>query len=312
MLGRTANGLFWMNRQIERAENMARLVDTGLHMVSSRSAGGGDEWLSVLKSSGTEHIFNAHHEDADSQKVANFLLRDRDNPSSVLSSIDQARNNGRMVRTALTRDAWEALNEAWMTLTEMLRRQVSHGELPDVLRAIKRETAHVRGAIEGTMLRNENSLFMRLGRFLERADNTARILDVKYYVLLPSVKWVGSSLDTIQWESILRSVSVHRAYRWAYDSPYNAADVADFLILNQQMPRSLAYCYRMIGSSLAGLEEAYGERENCHKRCDDIRSTLSVSSIDEIFDQGLHEFLAGFILDNNQLSIDIGEAYRFN
>ncbi len=311
MLGRTANGLYWMNRQIERAENMARLVDTGLHLVSSR-ANGGDEWLSVLTSAGAEKAYAELHNEDDREKIIDFLLRDRRNPSSVLSTIEQARNNGRMVRTALTRDTWEALNETWMKLNDMLRRPVGQGDLPDVLRAIKHETAHVRGAAMGTMLRNENYIFMKLGTHIERADNTARILDVKYYVLLPSAKWVGSSLDTIQWESILRSVSAHRAFRWAYDSAYNASDIADFLILNRKMPRSLAYCYQIIGESLAELEDVYGSRHSCHDQAERIRSGFSVGSIQDIFDRGLHEFLSAFIEDNNRVSMEIAEAYRFD
>ena len=145
-----------------------------------------------------------------------------------------------MVRTALTRETWESINEAWMALKRMLATPVDETELPSVLDAIKRETALIRGSFHGTTLRNENFDFAQLGTFIERADNTARILDVKYYVLLPSIAWVGSTLDNYQWESILRSVSAHRSYRWVYEADYRPTNIADYLILNGRMPRSLA------------------------------------------------------------------------
>ncbi len=300
-----------MNRSIERAENMARLLDTGLHMASTRAMGSGDEWASILMSAGAEKAFSERHDEHTLENVADFLLRDRTNPSSVLSSIELARTNGRMVRTALTRDTWEALNEAWMVLGDLMKKPVDQRDLPRVLNAVKRETALVRGTAHGTMLRSDKFSFLRLGTYLERADNTARILDVKYYVLLPSVKWVGSSLDNRQWESILRSVSAHRAYRWSYDSPYNPTDISDFLILNSRMPRSLSHCYKMIDECLCELDAAYDNRHDCHNKADSIRAKLSVSSIDDVFEEGLHEFLVTFIRDNYQLSQDISEAYRF-
>src|SRR5690606_33865378 len=135
--------------------------------------------------------------------------------------------NARMVRTALTRETWESINEAWMALKRMLLRRVVERNLPNVLDAIKRETSLIRGAFHGTMLRNEIFDFAQLGTLIERADNTARILDVKYYVLLPSVAWVGSPLDNQQWQTILRSVSAHRSYRWMYGG-YEAANIADY------------------------------------------------------------------------------------
>ena len=145
-----------------------------------------------------------------------------DNPSSVLSCIIAARSNARMVRTALTREAWESVNVAWLNLKTMLAEPVAESLLPRVLHQIKRETANILGSFHGTMLRNEIFNFASIGTYMERADSTARILDVKYYVLLPAVSYVGTSLDNHQWESILRSVSAHRSYRWVYGVEYQA------------------------------------------------------------------------------------------
>lgn len=312
MLGRNANGLYWMNRYIERAENMARLVDAGLRLALTRTTSSADEWTSVVVSAGVEFAFLQRHTEFTASNVADFLLRDSSNPSSVMSAIDTARSNGRMVRTALTRETWESINEAWMSMKRLLAEPIDERDLPRILDQIKRETAFIRGSFYGTMLRNEIFDFSQIGTFIERADNTARILDVKYYVLLPSVSWVGSTLDNYQWESILRSVAAHRSYRWVYEADYKPTNIADFLILNSRMPRSLAFCYRNIAESLRYLEQEYGLRIKCHDTVDQTLSKLKVGSIKDIFDRGLHEFLVEFIGDNNSLGAQIAEEYRFN
>jgi uncharacterized alpha-E superfamily protein len=311
LLGRNANGLYWMNRYIERAENMARLVDAGLRMALTRTQDASEEWNSVLLSAGSDLSFSQKHHEYTAANVSDFLLRDTSNPSSAMSSIETARNNARMVRTALTRETWESINEAWMSLKRMLARPIDERDLPTVLDAIKRETALIRGSFYGTMLRNEIFDFSQLGTYVERADNTARILDVKYYVLLPSISWVGSSLDNYQWESILRSVSAHRSYRWVYDADYKPTNIADYLILNVRMPRSLTFCYRFLAEHLKFLADDYGERHACHTTVEKIQAMLKRGSIKDIFDHGLHEFLAEFIRDNTRLGDEIVQDYRF-
>jgi uncharacterized alpha-E superfamily protein len=311
LLGRTANGLYWMGRYIERAENMARLVDAGLRLALTRTESATDEWTSVVISAGATETFQAKHDTYTAEAVSDFLLRDRSNPSSVLSSMETARVNARMVRTALTRETWESINEAWMAFERMLAMPFDQRDLPRLLDAIKRETALIRGAFHGTMLRNEIFDFTQLGIFIERADNTARILDVKYYVLLPSVAWVGSSLDNYQWESILRSVSAHRSYRWVYEAEYKPVNIADFLILNRRMPRSLAYCYRMIQESLDFLADDHGKRHGCHATFGQTHDKLRNATIHAVLDRGLHEFLSDFISRNDVLGSEIARDYRF-
>jgi uncharacterized alpha-E superfamily protein len=311
LLGRTANGLYWMNRYIERAENMARLVDAGLRLALTRGANSADEWKSVLVSAGAYQAFSQSGRELNGPNVFDFLLRDTSYASSAMSSIETARSNARMVRTALTRETWESINEAWMSLKRMLAKPVDTRDHPSVLDAIKRETALIRGSFHGTMLRNEIFDFSQIGTFIERADNTARILDVKYYVLLPSVSWVGSSLDDYQWESILRSVSAHRSYRWVYEADYRPTNVADFLILDRRMPRSLAHCYRNIVESLGFLAESYGVRHPCHDTVERTNARLKAGTISEVFDTGLHEFLGEFVRDNNRLGDEIAAGYRF-
>jgi uncharacterized alpha-E superfamily protein len=312
MLGKTAGGLFWMFRFLERSENTARLVEAGHHMALTRSTDAAGEWASVVTTAGARLGFLERHDRFEAANVIDFLLRDRANPSSVMSVVEAARNNARLVRTALTREVWEATNECWMTLKEALARPVRIGELPAVLGAIRQHSALVRGAMHGTMLRNDIYDFARIGTFLERADNTARILDVKYHLLLPSAVSVGSSLDIAQWETILRSVSAQRAYRWLTGGDVSAMGIAEFLVLDRRLPRSLAFCHGKISENLGYLAADYGARHPCHDMADAVRERLDRQSIDAIFESGLHEFIEDFIRNNNALGLRIECDYRFN
>jgi uncharacterized alpha-E superfamily protein len=225
--------------------------------------------------------------------------------------IENARTNARSVRTALTREVWEAVNEGWMALKELLARPVREVSLGEVLAAIRRQATLVRGAVEGSMLRNENYNFFRIGTHIERADNTARILDVKYYVLLPSLAWVGSSLDNVQWESVLRSVSGERAYRWLNAGAMDPRGIAQFMILDQRFPRSLAFCIDKVRSNLRGLAHQYGCETSAHEQVRALGARFHELTIDAVFDEGLHEFLTAFIASNRQVAQAIERDYRF-
>lgn len=312
LLGRTASGLYWMHRYIERVENLSRMIDAGLRMTLTSATDAQATWSSVLVSSGAGEGFRESGRAADVESVADFLLRDGANPSSVLSCIEAARSNARMARTALTREAWESVNEAWMTIRGLLARPVAPSELQAVLDRIKREAVNMRGTFHGSMLRNEIFNFARLGTFIERADNTARILDVKYHLLLPSVSHVGGLLDNYQWESILRSVDAHRSYRWVYEVQYKPLNIADFLILNGRMPRSLRFCCGRLNNSLGHLAKDYGVTHPCHETAAKILQMLSDTSVERIFKRGLHEFLTDFISRNNSLGMEIAQAYNFD
>ena len=312
MLGRTANGIFWMFRYLERAENTARLLDAGFRLALTRGQNDANvEWQSVLVTIGQDIAFSSRHDEYQGPLVTNWILRDRDNPGSVLAMIENARSNARAVRTALTREVWEAINESWMTLRELLAKPIKASNLGEILAAIRRQSTLVRGAMDGTMLRNEIFNFARLGTFLERADNTARILDVKYYVLLPSVSLVGSSLDNAQWEMILRSVSGERAYRWLYGGAMDARGIANYLILDERFPRSLAFCYARLRSNMAGLAREHGGESHAHALLRNAGAKLHGSDIDSIVDYGLHQFIGDFLADNRQVADAIASDYRF-
>jgi uncharacterized alpha-E superfamily protein len=311
MLGRTANGLYWMFRYIERAENIARLMGAAMRVSLTRPGSGTEDWDGVLQSTGVLENYNNIHSKVTQADAIDYLLRERSNNSSVMCCIDHGRNNARMVRTALTRETWEATNEFWIAMKTLVARKPKTTELPDIVDEIKNRASLVRGAFHGTMLRNELYNFAKLGTNIERADSTARILDVKYYVLLPAAASIVSSIENVQWESILRSVSAHRAYGWVYDGEYNASNIADFLILNEQMPRSLAYCYGKIVSNLNFLASEYEERLPAHQTADAIYATLKEASIKQVMDRGLHEFLEDFVAKNAKLGQEITTGYRF-
>lgn len=309
MLGKTAGGLFWMFRFLERSENTARLIEAGFRIALTRP--GSEEWASVLKTAAADQAYAAAHGDVEQSRVIDFLLRDPNNPSSVMSSFAQARQNARLVRTAITREMWEAVNDAYMTLKTRLARPVAERDLPDVLAQIRQHSALVRGALHGTMLRNDVFDFCRMGTFLERADNTVRILDVKYYVLLPSVSQVGSSLDNVQWETILRSVSGVRAYSWLTQGKATPLGIADFLIFDPRMPRSLRYSITKIHSNLKMLEQQYGDRQTCQTTIDKIDQWLTTSNVNEVFEEGLHEVLTEFLCDIRALGSQIETDFKF-
>jgi uncharacterized alpha-E superfamily protein len=271
-----------------------------------------DEWRSTLQSAACEHAFDLKYPEVTGPKVISFLLFDDDNPSSVKSCLRTARNNGRAVRTALTRDVWESLNSTWNEFFQIKPSNITTDRLPGFLEWIRQRSMMFRGALLGTMLRTDNYFFSQLGNFIERADNTARILDVKYYILLPRPGDVGSEIDMQQWAQVLRSVSAHRAYRWFYrDSLYRPWLVAEFLILRDQLPRSLVFSYQWINNAMDGLATLYDCRYPCHDKAAETLRFLKNSSMDEIFQQGLHEFLQDFMKSNAELSRMIGQTYNF-
>ena len=244
--------------------------------------------------------------------VVEFLMADKDNPSSLLNALRAVRENARMTRTALTRDAWEAINDTWLELKDALNERAHKSDLPALLSSVRQRAAYVRGTIDSTMLRNDIYRFVTLGSMIERADNTARILDTKYYVLLPSSASVGSSLDRVQWEMILRSASAERSFHWLHGGEISPPAIVDFLVHDVRLPRSIAYCYDEIVSTLEALESEYGRRAACHDMAAAHEAHITASSSDLIIGTGLHEFLLDFIARNAQLSACIEADYRFS
>lgn len=310
MLGKTANGLFWMFRYLERSENISRMIEAGFRMGLTHATSD-TEWESILSAASAKEAYLQFHDTFEQDDVIFFLLSDKRNPSSVLNILEGARNNGRMVRTALTREVWETVNDSWLKLKDVLSKPLKRSELPNVLASIRQRSSNVRGALYGTMLQNDIFNFAMIGTFLERADNTVRILDVKYYVLLPSVSLVGSSVDNAQWETILRSASAERAFRWLYGGVTRPNAIVDFMILDPRMPRSLVFSLDKLAINLQLLEQEYGVENASTQRSQTMFEDIKKLNVDAIFSRGLHEFLQDYLNKNAELAKLIEADYKF-
>ena len=244
MLSRTAQNLFWISRYLERAELTARLLEVGYRIALMPSAGTGyqNEWSSILSVSGSDTGYKKKYGPPKQEHIEHYLFHDLDNPNSVASCVSNARENSRAVRTALTTQVWDVMNTGYQELQQLAKEKYSTANLPALCDWTKNRVSLIRGAIESTQLEDEGYDFLNLGYFIERADNTARLLDVKYYVLLPTPAAVGSEVDHYQWSTLLRAMSAYRAFRWAYGGLQTPHKVAHFLILNVACPRSLLHC----------------------------------------------------------------------
>ena len=274
------------------------------------------EWEGALSSLDALEAFHEGHEKLDEPAAIEFLTFDRDNPSSICNCLENARATGRAVRTALTTETWTAINEAWLELKRFeTRRRGAKGfdreALARFLDYVKKASLDFDGSCYRTMLRNDSYWFNRLGLFIERADNTARLLDVKYHLLLPETESVGGSLDYFQWVAILRSVSAATAYHWVYRDRIKPWLIADLLILKSAMPRSLISCYESIDRALDSIAREDGRSGAAQRQARAMLTRLERSTMDEIFQGGLHEFITAFVEDNARLSTTISEQYLF-
>jgi uncharacterized alpha-E superfamily protein len=313
MLGRTANGLFWMFRYLERAENTARLLEAALRMALTRDVVTAEaEWRSVIGTLGLQAAYEAAHEGYDGLAVWNFVLRGSTNPGNVRNMFGAVRSNARMARINISSDVWEAVNENWMRIDRLLARPVGQTGIGEALAAIRRAGTQVHGAFDGSILRDEGYHFSRAGTFIERADSTARILDMKYFLLLPSLSYVGSSLDTGQWEQVLRSVAGARAYSWLNAGQIEARGIVEFVVLDERFPRSLAFCRNALRECVGALARNHGVEGSAVVLMRDADTRMSNLTVDQIFEQGLHEFLVDFLARNGAIAQAIAGDYRFH
>lgn len=311
MLSRTADHLYWMSRYLERAETTARLLAVGARnaLLPDMSGGYRNDWEAVLQAKGGLDQFREKYGEPNQRNIETYLFFDADNPSSVLSCINAARENARVVRTALTAPVWDAINTAFQELKQLQRVERSKLPVTDLTEWTMRVCHLVSGTISATQLRNDGYSFMGLGTSLERADNTARLIDVKYYVLLPSVSYVGSGLDQSQWALLLQSMTAQRAFNWSYTGEITAAKIAHLLILNRKFPRSLLSCVQWSCDHLDSIADEYSAgtkaQETAHQLLDELRS----ATVDQIFDEGLHEFLSRNVARNAELALTVQNVY---
>jgi len=311
LLSRVAADLYWLARCTERAENTARLLDVAARLSSLPPTYGGrtNEWESAVLATGSQEAFAARYPDPDRRSVIDWLAFSAENPSSIRSCLDVARRSSRAVRTALTREMWEAINGAWLDMRRYSVDAMNPRQLAEFLAFVKEASLRFDGAAYRTMLRTDAHAFFRLGTYVERADATARILDVKYHVLLPEGGTVGGGLDYFQWSSILRAASALTAYQWVFREAMRPWRVAELLLLRPELPRSIASCTDNVSRFLDQLADDYGRHGPAQRVARSMHARLANTTIEAVYREGLHEFLTRAVAENNALGAEIEAQY---
>ncbi len=309
MLSRTADNMFWMARYLERAESTARLLTMGLRMAALPGSSRRDEWRSILTVMGCEAGLPTDRTVAE-RDVIRLLVLDQENHSAINCCLSLAHANARSVRTALTQEMWEALNDDWRKL-EDYDEDRAWQELPAIIDWVKARSSTFRGACETGLLRNSGFDFLRIGGALERAQITLRLLDVKYYVLLPETEVVGGGRDHYQWTSVLYALSGNRAFHHLYGGTYSPWQITDFLMVNKIFPRSLAHCVATLDYHLARLAEFSDQKHACHTTIEELGRVLAEQQDGKIFATGMHESVESCRILIDRLGHEIAQAYHF-
>lgn len=294
MLSRTADHLFWMSRYIERAENLARLLDVTWQMslVPQPLEVANQNWKAIIALNSLEEAFDKKYATVNAENVLRFMVSDTDNFASIHSCLRLARENAHAVRGTVTSEMWETLNSTWLDAREKTFEQLYNAGIADYFEWVKMRSSLSRGTTLGTLLQDDSYHFIRLGTLLERADNTARILDVKYHVLRPHGEEEGAT-DFYQWGALLRSVSAFEVYRKAYRDVITPERVAELLILRSDMPRSLHFCLNGVIKTLDLLANALSHETQ--RQAGMLHALLHYARVEDILEQGLHEWLTDFM-----------------
>lgn len=313
MLSRTADHLFWMSRYTERAENTARMLDVNYQtsLLPQSEAVAQMGWQGLLSISELLYSYKERHGEIQAREVMDFMVKDENNPSSILSCLSAARENARAVRGALTTEVWETQNTTWLEVKRMIKTGQFEQDPAQFFEWVKFRSHLSRGVTVGTMLIDEALHFMRMGTFLERADNTARLVDVKFHAVQSDFFGAASEKDQeydfYHWSAILRSVSGFEVYRKVYRDVIKPERVAELLILRPDMPRSLHACMNEV---LANLELVGTDpRSETLRRAGKLRAELQYGRIDEILATGLHAYLTQFLDRVNDIGAHIGREF---
>ncbi len=311
MLSRVANSIYWLNRYIERAENVARFLEVNVNLMLDIPNGIEQQWQPLVTTTGDRAFFEEHYGKATAENVIQFLTFDQQYPNSIFSCWQKARENARSVREIISSEMWSEVNATHQMVADASK-DLSISDLSDFLEQVKQASHSFVGTTDATLSRNEAWHFGRMGRFLERADKTSRILDVKYYVLLPSATDVGTLLDELGWIALLKSASAYEMYRQSSQQHrVTPAGVSGFLILDAEFPRSIQFClwqaeqslHRITGTPLGSwhipIERALGR----------LRSEMEYLMIDEIIDRGIHEYLDQLQQQMNEVNHGIYETF---
>ena len=318
MLSRVADSLYWMSRYIERAENISRLLDVNLQLLLDFEDLDDlklkEHWAPIIRVTGDEELFNELYDQADSASVTDFLTFNRKNPSSILSCMMAARENASMIRDQLSTEMWQCINQAYLFLKSNNAKQVWDSGPYEFYKQIQDYSHYFIGLADATFSHTEGFYFMQVGKFLERAEKTSRILDIKYHILLPSLEEVGGAVDAVQWAAVLRSCSAFEAYHRIYIASVNPLKVADFLVFNDYFPRSIQFCVREMDKNLHRISGCpSGEYSNPAERASGrILSELKYSTIRDAFDQGLHQYLKALQDRFVEIGGQVYETYMFH
>src|ERR1043166_376170 len=318
MLSRVANSLYWMSRYLERAENIARIVDVKLQLLLDfRNL---DEerlsryWLPIVESTGDEDQFFALHKKATARTVTEFLVFQPENPNSIVSSICQARENARMVRDQITIELWEELNRLYWFVRTPQARQVWNDSATDFFQQVKAGSLHLIGLTFATLIRNEGWWFAQVGKFMERADKTSRILDLRHAALpARGAPPPPSETDALEWSAILRSCSAWDAYKSIHGAEVNPRLVTEFLLLNEDFPRSVRFCIGELNDALRKISGVPEGRfcNDAEKLAGRLVAELQFCTVDEIFEVGLHDYVDRLQVKLNDIGAALFDAYIF-
>jgi uncharacterized alpha-E superfamily protein len=318
MLSRVANSLYWMSRYVERAENIARLVDVNLQLLldgrnldEKRVA---EHWLPIVQSTGDEEAFFKLHPTATGAAVSEFLVFQAENPNSLFSSICEGRENSRMVRDQITQEFWEELNRLYLFLRGPEARRVWRESPSDFFQQVKTSSLVLIGLSRATSIRNEGWYFAEAGKFLERADKTSRILDVRFHTLPErGAPKAVSQAEALEWSAILRSCSAWDAYKSIHGADVNPVLVSEFLLFNEDFPRSVRFCAGELNRALRRISGVAEGRfcNDAEKLAGRLVAEFQFSTIDEVFEQGLHDYLDQLQFKLNAIGAALFNAYIF-
>lgn len=301
MLSRVADSVYWISRYIERAESVARLIDVNYNLTLGETDPLVIQWAPLVYATGDHENFEKRYGLATRENVLKFLAFDMENPNSIVACVAAARENARTIREALTTVVWEQLNKFYFMVRSDAQFGLTLEQPQDFCERVRLASHLLLGATDATMSHDEGWHFSRIGRLVERADKTSRIVDVQYYILLPDSRDVGSSLDVVRWSALLKSASALAMYRRIYGKIV-PKQVAEFLILDREFPRSMHFCLRKALESIGSITGSQSGtfRNRAEQQIGRLRSNMAYTSIDDIIQQGLHEYIDEFQSRLNQ------------
>jgi uncharacterized alpha-E superfamily protein len=310
MLSRVADSIYWMSRYIERAENVARFIAVNLNLSLDLAGDADQQWLPLVITTGDHDQFAARYSAPTKQNVIRFLTFDRENPNSIMSCLKSARENARAVRESISSEMWEHVNRFFLMIIESGAQQAALEESYDFFDQIRVSGQQFMGVTDATMTHGEGWHFCRLGRSIERADKTSRILDVKYFILLPSPQDVGTPYDDIQWSALLRSASALEMYRQRHGR-IQPASVVQFLVLDREFPRAVLYCLTKANESLHAISGSAigGFANRPEQQLGQLRAELAYASAPQIIERGLHEFVDNLQQRLNAAGMAISDTF---